>query len=467
MKNFKFLLKSFQAKVTIALICAMLFSAAMTNFLVYKSAVDLQLNQLRNRLMIVAQMASLMVNADMLMEIPLNREGANTLQYKIILGKLKKVLEVSKPVRDIYIMRKTEHEGIWQFVVDPVYPTKADAEKGLSNYPGDIYNASNFPEMMKGFDGPSADTRIVVDQWGATLSGYAPVRDKTGKAVAIIGVDTSAPDVYAIQKEIQVRAMLVLALGVMLSFILGMLISGRITNPVQKLVEGTRHIAKGDLRYQVEVRGSDEIAELTESFNRMTNHLYKSRKQLDEYFYHTLQSFVLIMEARDPYTKGHSERVADLAVRIATRMNFSKDEIKLLRETALIHDIGKMGIQENVLNKKEKLTQEEWEMIKRHPVIGEDIVKPVFLNKEMLAIIRGHHERYDGSGYPDKLSDGNISVFTQILSVADTYDAMTSDRAYRPALSKQKAIEELRHGSGTQLSPRIVDVALQVIQEES
>ncbi len=130
---------------------------------------------------------------------------------------------------------------------------------------------------------------------------------------------------------------------------------------------------------------------------------------------------------------------------------------------ALLHDIRRFGIQEKILNKKDGLTEEEWEVVRKHPIIGEDILKPILLNEEMLAIVRGHHERYDGKGYPDKLSGDNINIFAAILFVADAYDAMTSLRAYRPALSKQEAIEELQKNRGTQFNPRVVDAFIQAL----
>jgi HD-GYP domain-containing protein (c-di-GMP phosphodiesterase class II) len=231
-------------------------------------------------------------------------------------------------------------------------------------------------------------------------------------------------------------------------------------------VEGTRHIAAGNLQYQVEIRSADEIGELAKSFNNMAGSLYEARKKLREYFYGIVQSLVRTIEAKDPYTRGHSERVAGYAEKIAVGMGFSAEKAELLKEAAVLHDIGKLGIHEDILNKKEKLTEEEWEAIRMHPATGEDILKPV-LGEEMLEAIREHHERCDGTGYPNKLDAGHISIFAKIIAVADTYDAMTSSRAYRAALSKKEAIEELKKGKGSQFDPQVVDVFVKVLEEES
>jgi HD-GYP domain-containing protein (c-di-GMP phosphodiesterase class II) len=358
-------------------------------------------------------------------------------------------------------MTKTEEKGIWQFIVDPTPLDEEDA-----SYPGDKYNVARFPEMLKGFDNPSADKKLEVDEWGVTLSGYAPIRDKKGKAAAMLGVDVTADDVYLTQREVHKRAVFVLVLGIIFSLSLGMLISNRIADPIRKLAEGTRRIAKGDLQYQVEVKGRNEISELAHSFNEMAGSLSESRKKLHDYFYRAMESLVRLLEAKDAYTRGHSGRVAKYTEKIALKMNFPQEEVESLRKIAKVHDIGKLGIPKSILNKKEKLTEEDWKTIQEHPGIGEKILRPVVFNEEMLAIVRGHHERYDGKGYPDGIKGDDITISSQIVSVADTYDAMTSTRAYRLSLSKEEAIEELKKNSGIQFNSRIIEAFLKVLEQE-
>jgi len=180
-----------------------------------------------------------------------------------------------------------------------------------------------------------------------------------------------------------------------------------------------------------------------------------------------VQSLIRILEAKDVYTRGHSERVSEYAEKTALKMQLPAQKVELLKKVAQLHDIGKLVIYEGILNKQDKLTEEEWKIIRGHPVTGEEILKPLFLDDEMLAAVRSHHERYDGRGYPDKISGENTSVFTQIISVADTYDAMTSARAYRSALSKEEATRELKNNCGTQFNPQVVEAFLNVLQEEA
>jgi HD-GYP domain-containing protein (c-di-GMP phosphodiesterase class II) len=458
------LLRSFQFRVTMALIGAMLFLALLSNSLIHQFALNAQFEQLRDKLMIIARTAALSIDADTLRSVPLTPDGMNTSQYQSILRMLKRIKAENQPLAYIYTMVRTDRDGIWQFVVDadPLVKRK----DGITAYPGDKYNVARFPEMMKAFNGASADRKLEVDEWGATLSGYAPILDRDGKAVAVLGVDLSAGDVYATQQVVHKRFGLVMVLGLILSLLLGMIISRRITDPIEELVEGTRRLSRGELGYQVNVRGKDEIGELAAAFNRMAEELWQTQRKNHRYFYGVIQSLVRIVEAKDPYTRGHSERVASVAAKIAAKMDCSQESVETLKQIAVLHDVGKLGIRDEILNKPGKLTEEEWEIVRQHPIIGEEILKPVSISPEMLAIVRGHHERWDGTGYPDGLKGEDAALFVQILTVADAYDAMVSTRAYRAALGREAAVAELKKNRGSQFSPRVVDALLQVLEEE-
>ena len=460
----KFRINSFQTKVTLILVASMLFIGTLSNFFIYRFAIDKQFNQLRTKLMMLAGTSALMINPDMLMRVPMEHQGAATHAYKVVMDELRRIKKANRSVRFIYTLAKTDRPGVLQFIVDADPYMGAQRNREMTSYPGNKFDVSDFPEALKAFEGPSADQKLKIDEWGVTLSGYAPIHDPSGEVIAILGIDVGAKDLYLTQRALQKRALIILLLGVVFSGILGIVFSRRLTGPIRKLVEGTRHIAMGDLQYQVRIEGGDEISELARHFNKMANILYRSRRRVHNYFYRVIQSLIQIIEARDPYTGGHSERVADYAVKIAGKMSFTNEQIELLRETALLHDIGKLGIKESVLNKKGTLTDKEWSLIRRHPVIAEDILRPILLNAEMLTVVRGHHERYDGTGYPDKLAGDNINVFAQILAVADAYDALTSSRAYRAAFSKSDAVKELEKNKGTQFNPHIVNLLIEVLE---
>ncbi|MFY9399372.1 MAG: response regulator [Desulfomonilia bacterium] len=172
----------------------------------------------------------------------------------------------------------------------------------------------------------------------------------------------------------------------------------------------------------------------------------------------SITSLCCALEARDAYTSGHSEAVSSMAAGIARNMGMSTEEIELVRLGGKLHDLGKIGVVDSVLLKPGKLTSEEFAIIKRHPVIGADILKPVPSLVKVLPIVLHHHERIDGRGYPDGLSGESIPLWARITAVCDTYHALTSDRPYRRSMSRDQALEIIREVSGTQLCPQCIEV---------
>jgi len=190
------------------------------------------------------------------------------------------------------------------------------------------------------------------------------------------------------------------------------------------------------------------------------------QKIQDSYFEIT-KALAQAIEAKDPYTHGHSARVVEYTVLIAQKLDLQEEENELLKYAAMLHDIGKIGVRGIVLNNPKGLTGEEYDEIKKHPLIGEGIIKPIELLQPIKPLIRHHHERYNGKGYPDGLSGENIPLGARIIAVADAYDAMKSDRPYRKALTEEVAIRELKEESGTQFDPKIVEVFLEILKTKS
>lgn len=180
----------------------------------------------------------------------------------------------------------------------------------------------------------------------------------------------------------------------------------------------------------------------------------------------TLKVLNRILGARDPYTRKHSKKVSEYAVKIARELGLSADEQEVMREAALLHDIGKVGIAESILNKPSKLNPQEWAEVKKHTQIGEGFLEPIQVLHIEQSMIRHHHERYDGKGYPDHLKGEEIPLYARILSVADAYEAMVSPRPYRKALSPLEAIKELRKCSGTQFDPHIVRIFIKILRKD-
>jgi HD-GYP domain-containing protein (c-di-GMP phosphodiesterase class II) len=187
--------------------------------------------------------------------------------------------------------------------------------------------------------------------------------------------------------------------------------------------------------------------------------LYEDQKRT---YLETVQALAQAIEASDEYTRGHSDRVTKFAIQIARELKLSRTLIDTLKFACILHDVGKIGIIKDVLNKPGKLNDAEFNIIKMHPALGEQIIAPVAFLTPIRPIVRHHHERFDGRGYPDGLIGENIPYLSRIIAVADTYDAMTSERPYRPALSTEIALAEIKRCSGTQFDPEVVKAFLEI-----
>jgi HD-GYP domain-containing protein (c-di-GMP phosphodiesterase class II) len=458
--------RSFYVKVALSFILSLVFVALLGNFILLKYSLKTQFNQLRQQIKVIVQTAVLSLDISGLDDIPLNPEGINSPAFNNIAGQLLRVKKANPVVRYIYIMGKTEEPGIYRFLVDPDALNAKLHKSGSTSFPGDKYNASRFPAMLNAFKGPRVDDKLVIDEWGRMLSGYAPIPGKDGSPAAILGIDMDASDVYIAERGLLYRGIFVFLTGILFSLALGSLFSFRIISPIKKLIDGTRHIASGDLGYRVNIKSSDEIGRLADSFNEMSASLSDAREKLHDYFYRMVQAMVRSLEAKDPYTRGHSDRVSELSYVIALKMGIDIKQAEMLKRAAQMHDIGKLGIQDDILNKKTGLSQGEWDIVRKHPEVGEEILKPVFLDPQMLSVIRSHHERYDGTGYPDGLKADDITIYAQIVSVADAYDAMTSSRSYHSALPKDEALAKIKSAAGTQFNPAVVNTLIDLLGQQ-
>ena len=190
------------------------------------------------------------------------------------------------------------------------------------------------------------------------------------------------------------------------------------------------------------------------------------RRQVEQLSEEVMKTLANTIDAKDKYTNGHSVRVAVYSKEIAKRCGKSKKEQNDIYHMGLLHDIGKIGVPDTIINKKDKLTDEEYMAVRQHPEIGSDILKTIEQIPDIMAGARWHHERYDGKGYPDGLKGNQIPEFARIIGVADAYDAMTSKRSYRDVLPQQVVRDELEKGKGTQFDPLFAEIMIQMIDDD-
>jgi putative nucleotidyltransferase with HDIG domain len=236
--------------------------------------------------------------------------------------------------------------------------------------------------------------------------------------------------------------------------------------PVQNLCHVTSAITKGDLSKRARCHGRDEIGMLGQSVNNMAGSIAQLLKDEEAAYLQTVKSLMEALEAKDLYTRQHSARVAKFSSMLGSRLNLSKDKRELLKKGALLHDLGKISIPDNILNKPNTLSEEEFETMKTHPVKTAAIMRPLKRFNEFTEIAAWHHERWDGDGYPDGLKGEEIPLLARIVSIADTWDAMTGDRVYRKGMPTKKALSifEKELDSG-QWDPKLVKEFVYMIKE--
>lgn len=256
-----------------------------------------------------------------------------------------------------------------------------------------------------------------------------------------------------------------LGAGLALLFALGTaLLGGRLlSRPVTELVEKVRQVSEGHYAQRVPVRGARELAELSETFNSMSAEIEKSVEKLklaarenQELFFNSIRALTASIDAKDPYTRGHSERVARYAVVLARHMGLPAEEVRKVRIAALLHDVGKIGIDDRILRKPTALTDEEFEVMKTHPVKGALIMGQIPQLKDVIPGMKHHHEKWDGTGYPDGLAGEEIPSLARIVAVADTFDAMTTTRPYQKAMKTDYVVGKIRQFSGIRFDPVVV-----------
>jgi len=260
---------------------------------------------------------------------------------------------------------------------------------------------------------------------------------------------------------------IVMTIGIssLLALILIAYFAKRMTFQLQQIILEIQSISHGQYDSHLKMGGIDELNLLARSINKLSQDMKEHKERLQRSYFEGIQTLIKTLETVDAYTRGHSERVAFYTVEISRKMGFEKEELENLRMAALMHDFGKIGIPSTVLNKPGKLTTEEFEMVKQHPMKGYEILDISHMFNEFTDIIKYHHERYDGNGYPMKISGEHIPMGARILAVADSFDAMTSNRAYRDALPLHQAMEIIRTEKGKQFDPDVVEIFLGIAED--
>ncbi|MBI2677362.1 MAG: HD domain-containing protein [Candidatus Koribacter versatilis] len=293
----------------------------------------------------------------------------------------------------------------------------------------------------------------------AMLGTYSPVPALEWAVVA----QKTQRQAYQGVFEMQRTANFLAAGLVVIILLLSVIAARKITHPIDVLTSSSRAIAKGDFSQRVHLKSRTEIGELAATFNVMTGDLermvFDLKKAAEEnraLFMSSIQMLAGAVDEKDPYTKGHSDRVTRYSVILATELALMKEDIEKIRISAQLHDVGKIGIEDRILKKPGALTPDEFEIMKTHTSKGATILRPVEMLKEMIPGIELHHESLDGRGYPHGLKGDDIPLMPRVITVADTFDAMTTNRPYQAAMDPEYVVRIINSLANTKFDPRVV-----------
>jgi len=294
--------------------------------------------------------------------------------------------------------------------------------------------------------------------WGRDydlLYGRLEVRDEV---VGLYSAGLSSDFIFSTGAMTRLQMALLFGTGVAAVLGIGFLLARLLTQPLLRLVQTARLVAAGDLTARSGVTSGDEIGTLASSFDEMTEKLQRQHLA-------AVRALASAIDARDPYTRGHSARVGQLAVMLGRRLDMEEKTLAQMEIGGYLHDIGKIGIRDDILLKPNQLTAEDRDAVNEHAEIGPVILQPVELAAEIMDFVENHHERLDGSGYPRGLKDDQLSIIARIAAVADMYDALTSGRPYRGPVTPEEALALLRSEAGDLLDAGVVEALASILPE--
>lgn len=308
--------------------------------------------------------------------------------------------------------------------------------------------------------------------------------NRTGERVAMLGTvaPVGHPDwgvivqkperlAYASVSKMVRATVTWISIALLVAILAAIVFAAGIAGPVRALAQRSREIANGNYHQRIELKTRNEIGELAENFNSMSGAIETAIEQLKKaahenhlLFINSVRMLAAAIDAKDPYTRGHSERVARYSVAIGKNLSLGDQEMRNLRISALLHDVGKIGIDDRILRKPGALSEDEFEVMKGHPAKGAAIMSGVAQLIDIIPGMKYHHEKWSGGGYPDGLTAEEIPMQARIVAIADTFDAMTTNRPYQKAMEIHYVVEKIRSFAGTRFDPRVVEAFANAVQ---
>jgi HD-GYP domain-containing protein (c-di-GMP phosphodiesterase class II) len=389
----------------------------------------------------------------MVMAVPV-RDGQNVIGSVVGLVSLRRIVER---------IREEGKGDVTAFIVDRDGRVLVHSEPAVEVQHPDFSGL----QIVKDFSRAPQRLTVSYEDKGVKLLGtVAP-------APPNVGVIVQKPEARAFASVDQmVRATLTwVAIALLFAILAAVVFASGIARPIRVLAERTHEIARGHYQQRVELKTHNEIGELAANFNVMSASIEKAIEQLKKaahenhlLFLNSVRMLAAAIDAKDPYTRGHSERVARYSIGIGKHLGLPEKEMRDLRISALLHDVGKIGIDDRILRKPGALSEDEFEVMKQHPAKGAAIMSGVAQLIDIIPGMKYHHEKWSGGGYPDGLEGELIPVQARIVAIADTFDAMTTNRPYQKAMEIGYVVEKIKSFAGTRFDPRVVEAFVNAVK---
>jgi len=308
---------------------------------------------------------------------------------------------------------------------------------------------------------PVRDINISTLTYREALSAWE-IRD--GEDIGILGTALVTDFLVEASQLTRLNVILEILVAITAAILLGISLSRVITQPILKLKDAASEISRGNLEVSVDMDGTDEVAVLAQSFNEMAKNLRRSEKSLIQAYDKTIEGWVKALELRDRETLGHTLRAANMTMELARLMNMDKKELQNIWRGVLLHDIGKMGIPDSILLKQGPLEDWERKIIEKHPTLAREMLSQIEFLRPCMDIPSCHHEKWDGTGYPNGLAGEEIPITARLFMIVDVWDALTSDRPYRKSWSEEDALQHIKEQSEKHFDPDVVKIFVEMIE---
>ncbi|WP_218025701.1 HD-GYP domain-containing protein [Capsulimonas corticalis] len=443
------------AKAALLAGVVLLLASCVSSVALYCSAQRAAFDGMRAELSRTAAMAATVVDADAHKQFVSPEQEASP-EYRRAIAPLARILTASGDMKFVYtcVLRQDKV----YFILDPT-PAGDSNGDGVDDKSHIMDAYPEAPQSMietlrTGIGG--SDSKVYPDRWGSFMSGYAPLRDSQGSLVGIVGVDMNATQYLKHLEHLQ-RALWV-------GFVMALLMSLGAAICVYSYQRNAQAASAERLASAEALRRAHE--ELRQTNNDLEERVHLRTAELLVAYNATIEGWSRALEMRDHETEGHCRRVTDLALRMGEALGMNDDELNTLRQGALLHDIGKMGIPDEILLKPGALTESEWAIMRLHPEYAVQMLQPIEFLEPALDIPRYHHEKWDGTGYPCGLSGEEIPRAARLFALVDVWDALRSDRPYRRAWSHDRVCEHIRGLAGSHFDPALTEIFLDVVGEE-